>query len=84
MLSIHLRLGLPSGLFPSGFPTSNLYTFLFSPIRAHLILLDFIILIQTAKLPFLNTQLSTNIVIMSNVIIILGNDVTIQQKRVNT
>jgi hypothetical protein len=30
MLSIHLRLGLPSGLFPSGFPTNNLYTFLFS------------------------------------------------------
>jgi hypothetical protein len=49
MLSIHLRLGLPSGLFPCGFPTSNLYTFLFSLIRAtcptHLILLDLIILI---------------------------------------
>jgi hypothetical protein len=30
MLSIHLRLGLPSGLFPSGFPTNNLYRFLFS------------------------------------------------------
>ena len=26
ILSTHLRLGLPSGLFPSGFPTNNLYT----------------------------------------------------------
>jgi hypothetical protein len=37
------------GLFRSGFPTNNLYVFLFSPIRAtypaHLILLDLIILI---------------------------------------
>jgi hypothetical protein len=34
MLSLHLRLGLPSGLFPSGFPTNNLYTFPFFLIRA--------------------------------------------------
>jgi hypothetical protein len=34
MLSIYLHLGLPSGLFPSGFPTNNLYTFLFSPLHA--------------------------------------------------
>ena len=42
----NLRLGLPSGLFPSGFPTKILYTTLLSPTHAtcpaHLILLDLI------------------------------------------
>jgi hypothetical protein len=31
ILSTRLRLGLPSGLLPSGFPCNNLYAFLFSP-----------------------------------------------------
>ena len=45
-VSVTLLLGLPSGIFPSGFSTKTLYTPLFSPIRtmcpAHLILLDII------------------------------------------
>jgi hypothetical protein len=35
ILSTHLRLGLPSGLFPSGLPINILYAFLFSPIHKH-------------------------------------------------
>jgi hypothetical protein len=50
ILYTHLRLGLPSGLFPSGFPTNILFAFLVFSIRAtcpaHLIFLDLIILIM--------------------------------------
>ena len=46
ILSSQSRLGLPSGLFPSGFSTRNLYTPLLSLMHAtcpaHLILIDFI------------------------------------------
>jgi hypothetical protein len=48
-LSSHQRLGLPRGLFPSGYPTETMYTFLSSPMcatrSAHLIFLDLICLI---------------------------------------
>jgi hypothetical protein len=47
--SSHLRLGLSSGLFPSGFPADTLYMFLPSPTRAtctaHLTIFDLICLI---------------------------------------
>jgi len=46
-LSSHLRLGLPSGLFPSYFLTEVLHIFLFTPMRelvnTHLIFLDLIV-----------------------------------------
>jgi hypothetical protein len=49
ILSIHQRLGLPSGLFPSGFPTNILDVFFFYPFVLHalyrFILLDLIVLI---------------------------------------
>jgi hypothetical protein len=46
ILSTHLRLSLPSGLYPSRFPTNILYEFLVSNCADHLTLLDLIILIM--------------------------------------
>lgn len=62
ILSYHLRLCLPSGLFPPSFPTSTLHALLSSPICAisipHRILLNVIILITCNRL--LITQLSSS------------------------
>jgi hypothetical protein len=44
ILSYHLRLGLPRGLFPVGFPTKTLYTLLLSPNALHVPPISFSIL----------------------------------------
>jgi hypothetical protein len=45
MLTALVRLGLPSDLFPSGFPTNNLYDLSFSPFMLH-----------AAPIPFASTR----------------------------
>jgi hypothetical protein len=67
MLSFHLRLGLPSGLLPSGFLTKPLYTSLLYPMRAtcpaHVILLDLIISQRKCKsLNIMSTSVSGYVV----------------------
>jgi hypothetical protein len=41
ILFTRLRLGFPSGLFPSGFNTNILYSFLFSPVVLHVLPISF-------------------------------------------
>ena len=49
ILSTHLRLGLPSGIFPSGFPTRTLYAPLSSPYEPHAQPISFFLILSPAE-----------------------------------
>jgi len=49
ILSTHLRLGLPHGLFPSGFPTKILYTPSPNPYAPHAQPISFFSILSTAQ-----------------------------------
>jgi hypothetical protein len=57
-LFTHLRLGLPSGLFPSGFLTNIVHAFLFSPSELQLRYRNVIFLRLGVTLPNLRTILT--------------------------
>jgi hypothetical protein len=50
ILIAHLRLGLPSGLFPSGFPTNILYAFFFAPFVLHALPISFSLINRSANM----------------------------------
>ena len=49
ILSTHLRLGLPSGLLPSGFPSKTLYTHISSPYTPHAQPISFFSMLSSAQ-----------------------------------
>jgi len=60
ILSSHLSLGLPTGLFPSGFPTKTLYTPLPSPYALHASPISFFSIVESIslnKMPLLVFQI---------------------------
>ena len=56
ILSIHLRLGLPSGLFPSGFHTKTLYTPSPHPYAPHALPISFFSILSPAQYWVRNTD----------------------------
>ena len=56
ILSAHLRLGLPSGLFLSNFPTKAPYTHLISPYALHVQPISFFLILSLTQYWVMNTD----------------------------
>jgi len=88
ILSSHVYLSLPSGLFPSGFLTKTLYTPVLPPIRAtfpaHLILLDFITRTELGEeerslvCSFLHSPVTSSLVVPNNLNTLFSNTLSLR------
>jgi len=81
ILSSHLRIGIPSGLFPSGFLTKTLYTPLISPVSAtcpnHHIIPDLITRIEFSEEYRSLSSLLCSLLYMSDTTSLLGPNILI-------